>query len=930
MTKKIFLFISLFAVFAYFYIPSIAKASKFSTAYIRLNSLKANTSLLATACAQPSLASAGIENKVIITFPNEFSISSNPANWTTNTNDLPAGSASWPIGLSATSVSGKSVTFTTNDLTSDVLYCFNLVGSGSTTGNAGTDQYGTITTKTSSNSIIDQTTYAVSIVNNDQIGITASVDPSVSELPISIDSSGDIINMPQSTTITYSITYGLNTTVAFPLTITASWGQGTIQGNPNPSVDILDYVVGSASNGYNSNNPTVDLVNNKIKWIYNSFPANTIGQTVSFKLKTNNAYRGSLPVNFTVSTNSNSKSTTTPDQSLTQTYKYVPSSSPTPTLTPTPAPESSPTPLPSLIPTPTLTNPAAPIFTNVEVRTVSDQSAGIFIATNVKTKVSIKYGASEQNLNKSISISDFTLTKLVNLANLKPETQYFFKIIAVNDIGQLVTSDIFTLTTAAVSLPPQVEQSSIVVVSGNNIVYDASSNPQSTSSGSITSENQQKNDFNNVLIVPKNTNFQFRFSLQKKQSIKRVRLILRKINLKKVLGINTFNTFAQENESGVSVLEIQPGVYTAVISSDLAVGNYEIILSSLDENGNVTEEKLTEIKVTNPFTVLNQDKSPIEATRIFLYVYNENSKSYIPLSPAFLNIDNPSFTDPKGVVNFVLPKGKYKADISNLDYKDKTTYFTIQYDQNSSYPIVILERTSFDILKTIRYYFRSFNEVFLFNTTSYVDSLKASLRFFDLVSLLVIVSFTFISLFVLSRKAKVSVFSLFSYIIYMLRHYREGEIAKKYITGTVVDENNSGIPLATVYLMDEATQKVISQTKTSVHGEFYFRQKNIGTPVITTLKEGYKPADLIPLKINEKIVFKLEKIKDNKKIVYSFKRFSIELFDILFEWILIISLFFEFLFAVSFGTTKTFIFVFTALFNLFIWLIYLRHARRSM
>jgi hypothetical protein len=343
MNKKIiFLLLFFLAIGLFIKLPG-AFASNFTNASLMLDHQTPNARLSGTICAQSSSSGAGVENKIIVTFPNDFTVSTNTGNWTTDINNLPSGASIWPgISSIATNVSGQSVTFSSSDLTTNTLYCFNLTGTSSTTGNTGIDKTGTIITKNSSNKTIDSASYAVSVLTNNQIGISATIPPHISDLPISIELTTTGGNFSQNTVLNYKIHYGLLTKVSFPLIIQAQWNQGTIQGSLVPSVDILDYVIGSATNAYVSTPAVVDTVNRTITWTINSFPANTTNKTVAFSLKTNSAYPGSETVSFSVFARAVSESTITPDQAVTQNYLYTTSSNTTtpPTTTPKPAPTS--------------------------------------------------------------------------------------------------------------------------------------------------------------------------------------------------------------------------------------------------------------------------------------------------------------------------------------------------------------------------------------------------------------------------------------------------------------------------------------------------------------------------------------------------------------------------------------------------------------
>jgi len=334
MSKQIF-FLLLFFLSASFLAKVPNAQANFANAYLRLDNPTANTALSGTVCAQPF--TSGTEAKVVLTFPDSFSVSANASNWSTNVSDIPSGATVWPgIGATASSVSGNAVTFISGDLTVGTLYCFNFSGTSSTTGAAGNDQNGTIATKNSSNAIIDSTTYALSIVTDNQIKITATVPSQVSSLPISIESVTTGSQFSQNTTLDYKITYGSLASSAIPLTIQAQWSQGTIEGSPTPSVDIVDYVIGSASDAYGGATAIVDTVNNTITWTIPSFPGNTVDQTVTFSLKTNTSYTGASSVSFDVSARAISGSTVTPDQTVTQTYLYSAPAASASTPTPTP------------------------------------------------------------------------------------------------------------------------------------------------------------------------------------------------------------------------------------------------------------------------------------------------------------------------------------------------------------------------------------------------------------------------------------------------------------------------------------------------------------------------------------------------------------------------------------------------------------------
>jgi len=156
-------------------------AAAFQEVMVRLDRLSASTATGGTICAKPQ--TVGTESDVQITFPTvagtDFTVNATATNWDVTTTNLPSGAIAWPgIGAEATNVTGKVVTFSSTDLVVGTLYCFNFVSTSTlTTGAAGNNQTGTITTRTGAAATIDTSGYALSVVSNDQIVVSATVPP---------------------------------------------------------------------------------------------------------------------------------------------------------------------------------------------------------------------------------------------------------------------------------------------------------------------------------------------------------------------------------------------------------------------------------------------------------------------------------------------------------------------------------------------------------------------------------------------------------------------------------------------------------------------------------------------------------------------------------------------------------------------------------
>jgi hypothetical protein len=197
----------------FFFSINNAEGANLEQAYVRLDRLAASTATGGTVCAQPE--STATEASVQVTFPSGYTVNATAGNWDVTTTNLPSGATAWPgIGSEATAVSGQTVTFSSTELTVSTLYCFNFVGTSTlTTGTAGNNQTGTITTRTSVPATIDTSTYALSIVSNDQIVVTATVPPTFS-FALSGNTDTFTSNLSTTTTSTSGRTVTVSTNAA--------------------------------------------------------------------------------------------------------------------------------------------------------------------------------------------------------------------------------------------------------------------------------------------------------------------------------------------------------------------------------------------------------------------------------------------------------------------------------------------------------------------------------------------------------------------------------------------------------------------------------------------------------------------------------------------------------------------------------------------
>jgi len=895
--KKCYFIFTLFIALFILINTSNAQADRLTTAILKLNRMTPNTALTGTVCATPSDGTAGTENKVTVQFPNDFSIDSNQSNWNVNTSDIPDNSVPWPgVGLTAYSITNRTVTFSSSNLTNaNNLYCFNFTSNSSQTGNLG-NKTGIISTLNSSDQEIDSLSYGLSIVANDQIVITANVNPQASDFDSTIqriDPPGDG-TFRENEELEYEITYGNTLLIPYSFTLEAGWSQGAIENDNNANVNILEYISGSATNGYGNSSAIIDPVNRTISWAINSFPSSSESATVRFKVRTTNNYTGSKKVSFRTSSR-----ILFDDSSSIYSYAYDNFKH---TVGPTPTP----TPAPPVIPPKKI----LPKFEKIEIPEIKSTEARAYVQTNIKTVKVIRYGTSIYDLDKRSS-TNLNLGTHITLKDLKPNTKYFFRVYATDKNDNQVVSDIYTFKSASSSSPLTANILSLIASSDNTI---------------ITSLIPEKNNF---LVIPQNSEFQFKFAMLDKTNARLVEANLRNEN---ILGIFDFPGRAQASTDIVSLLEIENGVYFGNLKTSASPGNYGLFLRINDANGNLTEQQIAKIKVVKKFKIISENKKPIEGARVHILAYNPSSKTHKIIPSSSLNEGNPIYSNSNGELNLVLPQGKYKAEISDLKHKDKTVEFEIGPRNGQEYPIVTLENTHISLIGLFNYYRKTTSDVFIYNTQIYSENLTGSTRFFDLVSIISLGIVIALTLFAFSKRHRIPVSYIPSYFYYLIDKKDRND---KYIHGVIYDENDKPISNANVYLTDKEDEAIISSTKTNKYGQFYFRKKQSKKDetqyLLMAMAKNYKNSPLFEYREREHLKFKinLEHQAQGLDFIGKSIHYSEHFIGMSFEVLIIGSFIFELLFLNSFGIAKTLPFLLVSVFNLILWILHSHNKSHS-
>ena len=179
----------LLILFAQAFVPLLAKhtsAATMTQTLVRFDRMASSTATTGTVCAKP--ASGTTVAGVKVTFPTGYTVSGTVGNWTVSTattTGWPSGAVAWPsigapTGAGDFTISGQTVGFQSGNLTAGTLYCFNWTNTAALTtkSSATNDNSGTVVTRSSVPADIDTGTYATATVTNDQITVTASVNPS--------------------------------------------------------------------------------------------------------------------------------------------------------------------------------------------------------------------------------------------------------------------------------------------------------------------------------------------------------------------------------------------------------------------------------------------------------------------------------------------------------------------------------------------------------------------------------------------------------------------------------------------------------------------------------------------------------------------------------------------------------------------------------
>lgn len=804
---------------------------------IRLSRMQAGVSPLPV-LVMVKTNSVAVENGFQLTVGSAWQVSTVQI----STANLPSGVIAWP-GLAVNSVSGNTVNFDSSDLEANVTYGFYLTNGVANNPVAGDGAGYKWTAATLVGGSIDsEQEVKVPIIADDSIQITGKVAPNASDYSLAISSSSQgVLNQNQE--IGYTITYASAAPIATkPVVVTATWDRGAVDSQPGLLVDVADYVLGSATTAADGNEPVIDLLNRTITWTITSLPANSGDQYLEFKLKTNEVFTSSDTVHFGVSAQlTAARQATITSNQITEQYQYfsiftptplpsivptaVISLTPTPTVaaaspTPTTAPAQTSTASPTATPTPVPMAEVTPLaFTGLEMATLSADTLVLRVSLTGKPgSLAIVYGTTQTNLNKKVAVLIPERINEITLEGLKAETKYYFRIMADG-----IESDLFTFSTPPPSnIDHIINEVQLTVIGENNILL------QGAGVGGTPGQSA---------VIPVNQTYSVTVKLPDTKTIKLMQIRVRN---RQVLGI--VDAYEGDPNSAVSDLfEISPGVYTAHLTSPAAPGWYEFYLRIYDFQGGIKEEKIGEMRVVPGMRVADAKGRGIEGARVIIYHQNEATQLY-ELVPANANQPNPTYSESDGRVLLILPEGTYKAITEAIGFKQTETVFVVDSRAVAVYPSITLISSPVGIGILTRFYMAATGDVVAYLGRSLAE-LGRSYRFFDWLSLLVVMMLLVVTWGAFGYKFRMPGWLLLGYGVYGLYH-RLGK--KGVVGGTVLDGKGYPVSGAKVFVIDTKGDVVVRKTASNIFGKFYFFLPKQGTNFkLSVISRGFEPSPLL-------------------------------------------------------------------------------------
>lgn len=532
------------------------------------------------------------------------------------------------------------------------------------------------------------------------LDVYGQVAPLTSQLVVNITASKSDVHQDDS--IVYTIKYSTLSASSIPVTIEASWSQGTVSSSPGNHFDVVDYELGSGSQGFQNTSPVYDPNNRTLSWYIPAFSQADGEQTVTFRLKTNASYQQSSTVTFSTSAVLISTTSSLPS-TVTHSYTYLPptaSSSPTPSASPTPA-----------------TSPAAsskpPVQQSIfqvisaTLRERTDTTATFHIQVSHQDQLVIRYGTDPKKLTNTTVLTTKALHHFFSFSQLQPNTRYYFTIEPTQpQFLRNFTPRLVTFMTA------QTRPSTAGTGPGSPFP----DSPEASAAGQLAAEHITiVSQYGNILNaafrgVQTNNSFgfargtlEYNFSISQSENADKVSVAFGKLSTFPNIKPNT-TLLPLGGEFSAQFLPSR--TWSARLSVPPDPGTYMIILRREDRYGSLGEESLGILVVSSPLTLQDEKEQPLAGIRMDLERINDDIKLYEPILPSYFAPKRGFVSDENGNMFFPPMIGHYRATFSHPLYVPES--IELQVDQRATQlPTVTLERRQLTFWERIKYFLQS-------------------------------------------------------------------------------------------------------------------------------------------------------------------------------------------------------------------------------
>jgi hypothetical protein len=193
------------------------------------------------------------------------------------------------------------------------------------------------------------------------------------------------------------------------------------------------------------------------------------------------------------------------------------------------------------------------------------------------------------------------------------------------------------------------------------------------------------------------------------QELKTVEVVIRPSN---ILGFSTETANADDFQSTTTVMtKISSSVFVGKLRMPVTPGMYQVVSRIEDLYGNLSEEEIGSVRVTQPFTITNHlTGEPLLGAEVNLFIYNQQTKLYETVSNVTTSVPNPAFADETGAVVLTLAPARYLAKITLPGFKDQSVEFEVGSQTDTDFPQVQLEPISNLISRQYDYGLRLFQK----------------------------------------------------------------------------------------------------------------------------------------------------------------------------------------------------------------------------